>query len=554
MDITRETPTRTFDAIVVGTGACGGFAAKELTEAGLDVLVLDAGPMPEAGRDFARHERPWERPSRGLASERVRTPRPADRVPLMWAQHPDHPFTTPKDKPFTWIRARVVGGRSLHWSRATHRLSDYDFKAASRDGFGDDWPIGYADIAPYYDKVERHIGVSGYKEGYPQLPDGQFLPGMSYNCVEQVFRKTALAMGLPATHRRVAQLTQPHLGRPACHYCGACIEGCDIGAMFNSIACTLPYADASKRMTLRPDSIVRAVLTGKDGKARGVSYIDRLTKQEYEARGKAVIVAASTLEGTRILFNSSKDGLGNSSGVLGHYVMDQVSGASVSGIFPQLRGSAARNDDGKSSGAFIANFRNIEERHPKFIRGYCMSMSGGQIERPSYALGKKGYGAALKQSIREDYPAMARIYMSAGDMLPRFENRCELDPDVKDAWGVPVLRIACEHGDNERAIFDDGTEMMKEIFTRAGGEILQVGERISTPGGLIHEVGGCRMGADPKTSVLDPFCRMHDVGNVYVFGGGPFVTTGAYHPTLTMMALTVRGCENLVARTKRGEV
>jgi choline dehydrogenase-like flavoprotein len=497
---------------------------------------------------------PWERPSRGLSFERRRRVRSSDRLPLFWSQNPDHPFTTPPGKPFTWIRSRIVGGRSLHWSRAAHRLSDYDFKAASRDGYGDDWPIGYADIAPYYDKVERHIGVSGYKEGYPQLPDGQFLPGMNYNCVEQIFRKTALGMGLPATHRRVAQLTVPHLGRPACHYCGSCNQGCDIGAMFNSIASTLPYADASKRMTLRPDSIVRTVMMRPDGKARGVTYIDRLTKQEYEGRAKAVVIAASSLESTRILLNSAKNGIGNSSGVLGHYVMDQVAGASVSGIFPQLRGAAPRNDDGKSSGAFIANFRNIKDKHSKFIRGYCMSMSGGQSESPSYALSKAGYGAALKQSIREDYPAMARIYMSAGDMLPRFDNFVEIDPTVKDAWGVPVLRITCTHSDNERAIWQDGTEMMQEIFTKAGGEILSVGKSISTPGGLIHEVGSCRMGADPKTSVLDPFCRMHDIKNVYVFGGGPFVTTGSYHPTLTMMALTVRGCERLVEQAKRGEV
>ncbi|MCB1019029.1 MAG: GMC family oxidoreductase [Bryobacterales bacterium] len=554
MEVTRETPTRTFDAIVVGTGATGGWAAKQLTEAGMDVLVLDAGPMPEPSRDFAHHEMPWDRPNRGLSFDRRSSqPVPTDRLPLVWSRNADNPYTTPPDKPFTWVRSRIVGGRTLHWSRAAHRLSDFDFKAASRDGYGDDWPISYAEIAPYYDKVEEHIGVSAYAEGYPQLPDGKFLPGMNYNCVEQQFRKTALRMGLPATHRRIAQLSRPHKGRPACHFCGACREGCDIGAMFNSIVSTLPPADATKRMTLRPDSVVRAVLMGKDGKARGVSYIDRVSKLEYEAKAKHVIVAASTLESVRILWNSHKDGLGNSSGALGHYIMDQVAGASVSGIFPQLRNSPPRNDDGKSSGAFIANFRNIESRHPKFIRGYCMSMSGGQSERPSYALEKKGYGAALKQSIRADYPAMARIYMSAGDMLPRYENFAGLDPKVKDAWGIPVLNISCTFGDNERAIWEDGTEMMKQIFTEAGGEILAVGQSISTPGGLIHEVGGTRMGVDPKTSVLDPYCRMHDVPNVYVFGGSPFVTTGSYHPTLTMMALTVRGCERLTEQAKRRE-
>jgi choline dehydrogenase-like flavoprotein len=546
LKITRETPTKEFDAVIVGSGPCGGFAAKELTERGLHVLVLDAGPLPVAGRDFARHEWPWQQPSRGLSFERRRTPRSEDRTPLMWAQHRDHPFTTPPDKPFTWIRSRVVGGRSLHWSRASHRLSDFDFKAASRDGYGDDWPISYADIAPYYDHVEEHIGVSGYVEGYPQLPDGKFLPGMPYNCAEELFRGAALRMGLPVTQRRLAQLTRPHKGRPACHFCGACVQGCDIGAMFNSLVSTLPPAEATGRMTLRPESVVRAVLMGRDGRARGVSYIDRLTRQEYEAKGKYVIVAASTLESTRLLLNSAPYGLGNSSGVLGHYLLDQIAGASVTGFLTKLRGNAPRNDDGKSSGAFIANFRNLKEKHPKFIRGYCMSMSGGQTSSPGFALAAPGYGAALKEGVRRDYPAYARIYMSAGEMLPRFENRVEIDSERKDAWGIPVLKITCEHGDNDRAIFADGSEVMKEIFTEAGGEITAVGQRMSPPGGLIHEVGTCRMGKDPKTSVLDPFCRMHEVKNVYVFGGGPFVTTGSYHPTLTMMALTVRGCERLV--------
>ncbi len=534
IQFTQETPTREFDAIIVGSGPCGGFAAKELTERGLTVLLLDAGPMPVPGRDFARHEWPWQRR------------RDDDRTQLVWSRHPDHPFTSDPDKPFTWIRSRVIGGRSLHWSRASHRFSDYDFKAASRDGYGEDWPISYADIAPYYDHVEDHIGVSGYAEGYPQLPDGKFLPGMPYNCAELIMRNTALKMGLPATHRRLAQLTRPHKGRAACHYCGACIQGCDVGAMFNSLVSTLPPAQASGRMTLRPNSVVRAVLMGKDGRARGVSYVDRNTRLDYEARAKYVILAASTLESTRILLNSAPGGLGNSSGVLGHYLMDQIAGASVSGFLPQLRGAAPRNDDGKSAGAFIANFRNLKERHPKFIRGYCMSMNGGQTANPAFAQSMPGYGASLKERIRDHYPAWARIYMSAGEMLPRFENRVEIDRSRKDAWGIPVLKITCTHGDNDRAIWQDGSEKMKEIFTAAGGEITAVGQRITDPGGLIHEVGTCRMGTGPRSSVVDPFCRMHDVKNVYVFGGGPFPTTGSYHPTLTMMALTVRGCERLV--------
>ncbi|MEZ5364350.1 MAG: GMC family oxidoreductase N-terminal domain-containing protein [Bryobacterales bacterium] len=404
MEITRETPTRTFDAIVVGTGATGGWAAKQLTEAGMDVLVLDAGPMPEPSRDFAHHEMPWERPNRGLSFDRRRSqPASSDKLPLVWSRNADNP-TLPSRQALYLGALAHRGRRTLHWSRAAHRLSDFDFKAASRDGYGDDWPISYAEIALLLRQGRGTHRGQRLRGGLSAVARRQ-VPARHELQLRgaAVPRKTALRMGLPATHRRIAQLSRPHKGRPACHFCGACREGCDIGAMFNSIVSTLPPADATKRMTCaRTQSC--AVLMGKDGKARGVSYIDRLTKQEYEAKAKNVIVAASTLESVRILWNSHKDGLGNSSGMLGHYIMDQVAGASVSGVFPQLRNSPPRNDDGKSSGAFIANFRNIESRHPKFIRGYCMSMSGGQSERPLYALDKKGYGAALKQSIRTIRP------------------------------------------------------------------------------------------------------------------------------------------------------
>ena len=550
-------PGKVYDAIIVGTGACGGFAAKELTEKGLDVLVLDAGPMPVSGRDFAQHQWPYEQPFRGLGGPGAgfgRRARSSDQVRLVWGEHPDHPYTTEPGKPFRWVRSRVVGGRTLHWSRAAHRFSDFDFQAASRDGYGDDWPIRYADLAPWYDRVERHIGVSAYREGFPQLPDGVFLPGMPYNCAEEMFRGAARRLGLPVTHRRVAQLSRPHNGRPACHYCGACGQGCDIGAMFNSVASTLPWAEKTGRMTLRPNSIVRAVLTREGNRARGVSYIDRLTRQDYQAEARAVILAASSLESTRILLNSARGGLGNSSGLLGNYLMDQISGGGVSGFLTRLKGSPSRNDDGKASGAFVPNFRNLGQRHPKFIRGYCLSATGGCQEFPQHARTTKGYGGGFKKQVRRGYPAAARIWLSAGEMLARKENRVEIDPTRADAWGIPVLKVVCTHGENERALYADAVETMKEWFTAAGGEIVSAGGGLGVPGGLIHEVGTCRMGANAKTSVVDPFCRMHDIPNVFVFGGGPFVSSGVHHPTLTMMALTVRGCDHLADQFRRGDV
>jgi len=540
--------SKIYDAIIVGTGASGGWAAKVLAEAGMDILVLDAGPMPDPGHDFAHHEWPYQKDHRGvrIPGEPFGDP---DKLPLFWRNHPDHPFTTPPDKPFSWGRSRVVGGRTLHWSRATHRLTDFDFKAA-RDGLSENWPISYKEIAPFYDRVEAHIGVAAYKEGFEQLPDGPFLPGMPYNCVETILLSTARKLGLDATHRRIAQLSKPHNGRPKCHFCGACRDGCDIGAMFNSLVSTLPGATASGNMTLRPNSVVRSVLTGSDGLATGVSYLDRLTKTEYEARGKQIILAASTLESTRILLNSSKDGLGNSSGTLGRYLMDQIAGASVSGFLPQLKGGPARNDDGKSSGMFIPHSTFRPDPKRDFIGGFCMSGNGGQREFPAHALSTPGYGLSYKEAVRERYPAAARVYMSAGDMLPQAKNRCEINPDQVDAWGIPTLKIICEHGENDRRLFRAGLMQIQEVMDAAGAEEMVVRDRMSPPGGLIHEVGSCRMGSDPKTSVLDPFCRMHDVKNVYVFGGSPFVTTGAHHPTLTIMALTVRGSEHLIEQTK----
>lgn len=552
---------KVYDAIIVGTGACGGWAAKELTEKGLDILVLDAGPMPVPGRDFAQHRWPYEMPLRGFGGSGMfgRRTRMPNQLPLAWTDNPDHPYTTAPGKPFRWLRSRIVGGRTLHWSRASHRWSDFEFQAARRDGYGPAWPIGYADLAPYYDRVERHIGVSAYREGFAQLPDGVFLPGMPYNCAEEMFLHAARRMGLPATHRRVAQLTRPLNGRPPCHYCGSCGQGCDIGAMFNSIVSTLPPAERTKRMTLKPDSIVRAVLMGKDGKARGVSCIDRLSHREYEVNGRVIVLAASTLESTRILLNSAPGGLGNSSGELGHSLMDQVSGPGVNGFLAKLRGGPVRNDDGKASGLFIPNFRNLKEQQPKFIRGYCLSATGGCQEFPAYARSFAGYGQKFKQSVRNHYPAEARVWLSAGEMLARRENRVEIDPQVKDAWGIPALKIICDHSDNERALYQDAVEMMKEIMTAAGGEITSARGKgtppgPNPPGSLFHEVGTCRMGDDPKTSVTNPFCRLHDIKNIYVFGGGVYPTSGCHHPTLTMMALTVRGCDHLGEQMRMGEV
>ncbi len=545
-----------FDAIVVGSGACGGWATMALSEAGMKVLLLEAGSSVAPAKEF-HHRWPYELPFRGRGQPGLLQKYFKGSTEFnyrLMIDDRENPYTTPADKPFRWSRSRVLGGRTLHWSRATDRMSDLELKAASRDGYGENWPISYAEIAPYYDRVESFIGVSAAAEGLPQFPDGKFLPPMNLNCSETMFAAACKKIGFPATPRRVAQLTAMHSNRPPCHYCGNCINGCDVGAMFNTVAVTLPPALRTRNATVRCDSVVSHVLMNGENQARGVAYLERFTKTPVEAEARVVILAGSALENTRLLLNSQKGGLANSSGVLGHYVMDQISGSGVTGFLPVLKGSAIRNDDGKAGGLYVPNFNNVREKNAGFLRGYAMSASGGAAMFPDFSMDLPGFGSGYKKEVKRLYPARARVWLSGGEMLARKENFVELDPQVRDAWGIPVLRISVTHGDNDRKLYADFFERAKELFLAAGGEITEATPRMGMPGSLIHEVGSCRMGDDPKTSVLDSFCRTHDVGNLYVFGGGAFVTTGDKHPTLTMMALTARGCDHLLDRARRGEV
>jgi choline dehydrogenase-like flavoprotein len=326
--------------------------------------------------------------------------------------------------------------------------------------------------------------------------------------------------------------------------------------MFNTIVSTLPPALKTGNVTLLCDSVVSQVLMDPEKRARGVRYIERYSKKEVEIGARAVILAGSSLENTRLLLNSERGGLANSSGVLGQYLMDQVAGAGVNGFLPVLKNAAIRNDDGKSGGLYIPNFTNIGVRPKsgKFIRGYAMSATGGAMGFPAFASALPGFGSDYKKQVKSLYPSFARVWMSGGEMLARKENYVELDPQVRDKWDIPVLKIHCTHSDNDRRVYEDFFERAQELFHAAHGEITDAKPFLSTPGSLIHEVGTCRMGNDSKTSVLNSFCQTHDVKNLFVFGGGCFVTTGDKHPTLTMMALTARGCDRLSNLAQRGEI
>ncbi|MBV9085493.1 MAG: GMC family oxidoreductase [Acidobacteriaceae bacterium] len=582
-----------YDAIIVGSGACGGWAAMALSEAGMKVLMLEAGSGIDAAKDF-RHTFLYELPLRGQGRPgTLRRYSGTERNYRIMIDNEENPYTTSPETIYHWGRSRCLGGRTLHWARASDRMADYEFKAASRDGYGMDWPLTYRELAPYYDRVEAFIGVSAAREGFPQFPDGVFLPPMPLNCAETIFTAACKNLGWPSTHRRLAQLTQVHHNRPPCHYCGNCVNGCDVGAMFSTISTTLPPALKTGNLELRTDSIVSQVRINTEGRARGVTYIERFTNKSIDVDARYIILAASTLENTRLLLLSAKRGLANSSGALGHYMIDQVSGGGVSGFLPKLKGGRSRLDDGKSAGITIPNMFNIDAKTARkdFIRGYVMNATGGQSEFPLFAPLLPGYGSEWKREVKNRYVAQARIWIAGGEMLARKENLVELDPEVKDHWGIPVLKIHFTHCDNDRKIIAHFQQTAEALFRKAGGEKMpgtgsggptsfpgapgspdsgperavsdsgpsrgasaegepRTGDsRTQRIGGAIHEVGTARMSVNAKDGVLNSFCQTHDIPNLYVFGGNAFPSTGDKHPTLTMLALTARGCDHLLKST-----
>ena len=539
----------------------------ELAQAGLRVLMLEAGGNVVPAKDF-HHTFLYEMEFRGAGRPgAMRRYTGTERNYRIMLDSEENPYTTAPGTHYRWSRSRCLGGRTLHWARATDRMADYEFQAASRDGYGQDWAVTYADMAPYYDRVESFIGVSGERLGLPQFPDGPFLPPMPLNCAETIFTAAAKSLGYATTHRRLAQLTRMHHNRPPCHYCGNCVNGCDVGAMFSTVSTTLPPALKTGNLEVRTDCVVAQIRMDPENRAKGVTYIERYSMKSIDVDARYVILAASTLENTRLLLLSAKGGLANSSGLLGHYMADQIGGGGVSGILPKLKGGPARLDDGKSAGITIPNFQNISRatQRKDFLRGYVMNATGGQTEYPQYAASLPGYGSAWKKEVKSRYVAQARIWNAGAEMLARKENFVELDPEVKDHWGIPVLKIHFTHCDNDRKLIADFQQRAEELFRRAGGEVIPEMDRGGPAGfpggpgspdakdshapqlrGAIHEVGTARMSNHPRDGVLNSYCQTHDVPNLYVFGGNAFCSTGDKHPTLTMMALTARGCAHLL--------
>jgi choline dehydrogenase-like flavoprotein len=535
-------PQEVFDAIVVGSGATGGWAAKKLTEAGMKVALLEAGPKI-APRNFTDHVQPWQLPYLGMAP-RILKDRPIQGLCYACTEYNydwfvndiENPYT--QDKPFHWIRQRVLGGRSMSWGRQSYRMSDLDFKAATHDGYGDDWPISYAEMVPYYEEVERYVGISGQTENLPQLPDSVFLPPMEMTCGEEMLRqKVKEKMGRTVTIGRCAILTKEHNGRAPCHYCGPCEHGCITYSYFNSVTTTIPDALKTKRLTLLTDAVASRVIM-KDGKAAGVSYIDRVTRDPKEVRAKVVLLCASTMESTRLLLNSE---ICNSNDALGHYVMDHIYGGGAYGRMPMLESKPWAGAPRRPNGIYVPRFRNVTEKTTNgFIRGY--GYQGGSSQ--NFEFGAPGFGASYKNAVRNGHWDI-QVGLWA-ECLARKENKVEIDKSRVDAWGVPVLKVSADWSDNEKKLWEDGRQQGAEMLEAAGAKDVHVYGQRSVPGFCIHEIGTARMGNDPKTSVVNRFNQAHDVSNIFVTDGACWVSSGCQNPTLTMMAITVRACDYII--------
>jgi choline dehydrogenase-like flavoprotein len=556
-------PLGAFDVLVVGSGASGGWACKRLAEAGLKVALLEAG-RPQSDANFTEHKPAFELKYRDRAPELLAKTRPIQSQFEVCSEYNydwfcndvEEPYTTPADKPFWWMgRMRMTGGRTNVWGRVCLRFSDWDFGAASRDGYGEDWPLGYADLAPYYDLVEEYVGITGMAEGLEEVPDGRFHPPMALTCQETLFRnRVRQVLGRTVTLARSANLTRPQNGRTPCHYCGPCERGCATHSYFNSAFTTVADAVASGNCTLVSNAMAYKVLMDPDGsRARGVVYIDRDTREPREIRARAVILCAQAQESARILLNSATRehpaGLGNSSGVLGHYLTAHVRNAGGRGEFPTFGAKARLGGPERPLGIYVAPFRNVRSARPAgFLRSYGYEGES----RQELAWRAPGFGKAYKSALA-DAPAEIEI-TGFGEVLPRWDNFVEIDRGVRDVYGIPALRIQISDGDNEKAMIRDMGTSAGELLEAAGAKNVSTYAEPSAPRWALHEAGVARMGRDPKTSVLNQFQQSHDVKNLFVMDASGFPSNPCQNPTLTIMALCVRSCDYLMGEMKRGNL
>jgi choline dehydrogenase-like flavoprotein len=559
-----STKDRTFDAIVIGSGISGGWSAKELTERGLKTLVLERGRDVKHITDYpTTNMMPWEFKHRGKIPEDVASKNPIvsrcyafrEDAQHFFVKDEEHPYT--QEKPFDWIRGYQVGGKSLLWARHTQRWSDFDFQGPARDGFAVDWPIRYKDLAPWYSHVEKFAGISGNKDGLAELPDGEFLPPFELNCVEKFFKEQVSAKykNRHVIIARCAHVTQPqpiHLeqGRAQCQNRALCQRGCPFGGYFSSNASTLPWAAKTGNLTLRPQSVVNSIIYDETkGKATGVRVIDAVSKESTEYYAPVIFVNASALNTNLILLNSKSSrfpmGLGNDNGLLGKFVAFHNYRARVSGEYDGLKDSTTKGR--RPTGAYIPRFRNVFKQETDFLRGYAAGFSAGRYDERSH----DGLGASLKEKLAETELGPWRVGSHImGETIPKESNYVALDNNATDDWGIPRLKISVDYDDNDEKMVADYLAQLSEMFTRAGFTNIKTTDSKQAPGLDIHEMGGVRMGNDPKTSLLNKWNQLHACKNVFVTDGACMTSTSTQNPSLTYMALSARAVDYAVKNSK----
>ncbi len=559
-----------FDAIVIGSGMSGGWAAKEFCEKGLKTLVLERGRDVKHIKDYpTTNMMPWEFKHRGEIPYDIQQANPVisrcyafrEDAAHFFVKDTDHPYV--QEKPFDWIRGYQVGGKSIMWARQTQRWSDFDFEGPARDGFAVDWPIRYNDMAPWYSYVEKFAGISGNKDGLASLPDGEFLPPLELTCVENYF-KDVVAKNYKdrnVIYGRCAHLTEPkqiHLdqGRGQCQNRSLCQRGCPFGGYYNSNATTIPWAEKTGNMTLRPFSVVHSIIyDDAKAKAVGVHVIDANTKESFEYFAPVIFVNAGAVNTNLILLNSTSErfpnGFGNENGLLGKYFAFHNYRARISAKYDGFKDS--KTDGGRRpTNAYMPRFRNLHKQETDFLRGYALTFSAGRYGGADMS----GVGEHLKDNLMAT-PELGDWHVGSqmmGETIPRETNQLSLDANKKDDWGIPLLKTSITYSDNEEKMIKDFFEQMTEMYTKAGFTDIKTNDSHQAPGLDIHEMGGVRMGKDPKTSMLNKWHQFHNCPNVFVTDGACMTSTSTQNPSLTFMAMTARAANYAISQLKKGAI